>query len=267
VVIRGGGDLATGVASKFHRAGFNVLILETETPTAIRRSVALCEAAYDGVMMVEDMTCRKISEIDEAKKCWNEGSIPLIIDAEGKSVKELKPVAVIDAILAKRNLGTTRDMAEVTIALGPGFTAGEDVHVVIETLRGNDLGRMILQGQAKPDTGIPGEVGGESLRRVIHAPSTGIITHKKQIGDIVKQGEVLFTIDGSEGQSIEVNAPFDGLLRGLIREGLQVKKGLKVADIDPRTDIDWRKISDKAQCLGDATLEAFYFLSQRNGER
>jgi len=265
--VRGGGDLATGVVQKFYRAGFNVLILETQTPTAIRRSVALCEAVYTDVVMVEYMTCRKISEVDEAKKCWSEGQIPLLIDPEGKSIKELRPAALIDAIIAKRNLGTTRCMADVTIALGPGFNAGEDVHAVIETLRGHDLGRLILQGSAKPDTGIPGEIEEESTRRVLHAPSNGVIKHIKQIGDIVELGDILFSIDEPEGQSVEVKAPMNGLLRGLIREGLQVHKGMKVADIDPRTDVDWRLISDKARCLGGAALEAYFHLSLRNGEK
>jgi len=259
--------LATGVVQKFFRAGFNILILETQAPTAIRRSVALCEAVYAGVVVVEDMTCCKISEVKEAEKCWHEGQIPLLIDPDGNSINELKPAAVIDAILAKHNLGTSRNMADITIALGPGFNAGEDVHVVIETLRGHDLGKLIVQGQAKPDTGIPGEIEGESIRRVVHAPSNGVITHKKQIGEIVKQGEVLFTVDEQDGQCIEVLAPFTGLLRGLIREGSKIQKGMKVADIDPRTDVDWRTISDKARCLGGAALEAYFFLSQRNGDK
>jgi len=261
IIVRGGGDLATGVVQKFHRAGFNVLILETPVPTAIRRSVALCEAVYGGTAQVEDISCRKVDGLDKLPKCWQEDTVPLIIDPEGKSIKELKPAGVIDAIIAKRNLGTSRHMANVTIALGPGFNAGEDVHAVIETMRGHDLGRLILQGYATPDTGIPGEIAGESIRRVIHAPKTGIIKHKKNIGDIVKQGDTLFFIE-----DLEICAPISGLLRGLIRESITVKKGMKVADIDTRTDIDWRTISDKARCLGGAALEAYYYLNQRNGE-
>jgi len=261
IVVRGGGDLATGVVQKFFRAGFHVLILETHAPTAIRRSVSLCEAVYDGTAQVEDVVCRKVSGTDELDTCWQEGLVALLVDPEGKSIKEIKPEAVIDAILAKRNLGTTRSMADITIALGPGFDAGVDVHAVIETMRGHDLGRLILQGYAKPDTGIPAEIGGEDSRRVLHAPSAGIIIHKKQIGSIAKQGEGLFSVNGTE-----VIAPFDGLLRGLIREGMQVHKGMKVADIDPRTDVDWRTVSDKARCLGGATLEAYFYLNQITGE-
>jgi len=266
IIIRGGGDIATGVVQKFFRAGFNVLILETPTPTAIRRNVALSEAVYDGRAKVEDVTCRKISSLAEVKECWEQGIVPLFIDPAGNSIKELKPAAVIDAIIAKRNLGTNRKMADITIALGPGFTAGEDVHAVIETKRGHDLGRLILNGQAKPNTGIPGEIAGESSRRVIHAPANGVIKHNKQIGSIVEQGDVLFTIESPEHGITEINAPMSGLLRGVIREGRNVDKGTKAADIDPRIDADWQTISDKARCLGGAALEAYFYL-EHNKEK
>ena len=258
IVIRGGGDLATGVAQKFIRTGFNILILEVESPTAIRRSVALSEAIYDGYAKVEDIRCRKINDLSEAESCWNEGEAAILVDPGGMSINEVKPAAVIDAIIAKRNMGTTRCMADITIALGPGFYAGKDVHIVIETLRGHDLGRLIFDGYAAPDTGIPGELAGESVRRVIHAPQKGSIIHKKQIGNVVKQGEELFIIDNTE-----VCAPITGLLRGLIREGIRVDQGMKVADIDSRTDVDWNTISDKARCLGGAALEAFFLLKKR----
>ena len=262
IIVRGGGDLATGVVQKFHRAGFHVLVLEISAPTAVRRSVALCEAVYDGVKQVEDVTCRLISGIDEAEACWTEKSVPLIVDPHGASIKEINPAAVIDAILAKRNLGTTRCMADVTIGLGPGFNAGEDVDAVIETDRGHDLGRLILQGCAKPDTGIPGEIEGESSQRVLRAPSTGIMINIKQIGSLVEQGEAVFSVSGAQ-----VNAPFKGVLRGLLRENAHVQKGMKVGDIDPRFDVDWRTISDKARSLGGAALEAYLYLNKRKGER
>ena len=258
IIIRGGGDLATGVVQKFFRSGFKVLILETGKPTAIRRGASLCEAVYDGITKVEDIKCRRINEIGECEECWSAGEVPLLIDPDGKSINDIKPDAVIDAIIAKRNLGTTIDMANITIALGPGFEAGADVHAVIETKRGNDLGRLILQGCAQPDTGIPGEIEGESVRRVIHAPVAGKIKHIKGLGSIVQQGDLLFSINDTD-----VHAAINGLLRGLIREGMQVHKGMKVADIDPRADIDWRAISDKARCLGGAALEACLFLSNK----
>jgi len=262
IIIRGGGDLATGVVQKFVRTGFNVLILEVKTPTAIRRSVALCEAAYDGYAKVEDIECRKIESPEDAEQCWRNGITALLIDPDGKCINEIKPAAVIDAIIAKRNLGTSLSMADITIALGPGFNAGEDVHAVIETKRGHDLGRLILKGSAAPDTGIPGEIAGESMLRVIRAPQEGVIVHRKQIGDIVKQGEILFTINDHE-----IQAPINGLLRGLIRENIKVNKGMKVADIDSRTDVDWRGISDKARCIGGAALEAYFYLAGRESIR
>ena len=258
IVVRGGGDIATGVVQKFHRAGFNVLILEIESPAAIRRGVALSEAVYDGTAKVEDMICRKIVVLNEAEECWKKREVPIIIDSEGSSISEIKPAAVIDAIMAKRNLGTNRSMASITIALGPGFNAGIDVDVVIETKRGFDLGRLIFNGYAKPDTGVPAEVEGESVRRVLFAPASGDVVHNKQIGDIVEQGDTIFTIGDTES-----DAPFKGLLRGLIRENLVVSKGTKVADIDPRLDVDWRMISDKARCLGGTALEAY--LTQKGG--
>jgi len=258
IVVRGGGDLATGVVQKFFRAGFPVVILETSAPTAIRRGVALCEAAYDGFVRVEDMNCRRVSGLDELEGCWRQGAIPLIIDPSGETIKQIQPSAVIDAILAKRNLGTHRGMAPITIALGPGFYADEDVDAVIETMRGHDLGRLIFKGCAAPNTGIPGEIGGKSSQRVIHVPASGTVIHKKQIGDIVQSSEVLFTVGGTEAR-----APFTGLLRGLIREGLTVSRGMKAADIDPRTDVDWRTISDKARCLGGAALEGYFYINNR----
>jgi len=263
VIVRGGGDIATGVVQKLHRAGLNVLILESEKPTAIRRSVALCEAVYDGIKTVEDITCKKIESLDELNECYSKGVVPLLIDPNGRSINELKPTAVIDAIIAKRNLGTNKNMAAITIALGPGFIAGEDVHAVIETKRGHDLGRILLKGQAEDNTGEPGEVAGESTRRVVYAPVAGIARHMKSIGDIVKQGDALLTIS----TTTEVTATIDGLLRGLIREGIEVSEGLKIADIDPRTDIDYQTISDKARCIGGAVLEAYYYLSGLQGEK
>ena len=258
IVIRGGGDLATGVVQKFHRAGFPVVVLETVAPTAIRRSVALCEAVYNGCMQVEDIVCRKVSKPDDINACWDNGAVPLLIDPSGDFIRDIQPAAVIDAILAKRNLGTNRSMAEIIIALGPGFCAGVDVDAVIETMRGHDLWRLILDGCAKPDTGIPGDICGKSTQRVLRAPASGIVLHKKRIGDIVEEGQLLFTVGETE-----VIAPFRGLLRGLIHEGMDVPCGMKVADIDPRIDVDWRTVSDKARCLGGAVLEAYLYLRNR----
>ena len=258
IIVRGGGDLATGVVQKLFRARLPVLILETPAPTAIRRSVSLCEAIYDGVMRVEDITSKRVAGPDEMEECFRKGLVPVIADPAGDMISILRPAAVIDAIVAKRNLGTNRDMAGVTIALGPGFYAGRDVHAVIETQRGHNLGRLILQGHASPDTGNPGSISGESARRVLHAPVSGIVVHNKRIGDVVECGETLFMV-GRE----EIRAPFTGLLRGLIREMTEVYEGMKIADVDPRTDVDWRTISDKARCIGGTALEAYYMLRNR----
>lgn len=262
VIIRGGGDLATGVAQKFFRTGFNVLILETDSPTAIRRTVALCDAVYKGSAMVEDMLCRRIDNGSQMNESWANGEIPLIIDPMGEIINKLRPNAVIDAIMAKRNINTTREMAPITIALGPGFVAKADVDFVIETQRGHDLGRLIMEGSALPNTGVPGLVGGQSKKRVIHAEQSGIIKHRLNIGDITQAGEVLFYIDENA-----VKAPFSGLVRGLIANNMLVKKGTKVADIDPRTDVNVYTISDKARCIGGAVLEAFFHKRAANAKK
>lgn len=258
IIIRSGGDLATGVIQKFYRSGFKLLVLETNKPTAIRRTVALCEAVYTGYAQVEDIPCVKIESLQEIYACHESRTVPLLVDPNCKCLSQIKPAAVLDVILAKRNLDTCKGMAPVTIGFGPGFYAGKDVHAVIETMRGHNLGRLILKGEALSNTGVPGEIGGKSAQRVIHAPAAGTITHMHKIGDTVQKGEVLFKIG-----DIAARAPFTGLLRGLIREGFDVPKGMKVADIDPRLDVDCYTISDKARCLGGAGLEAFLYLKNR----
>ncbi len=255
IVVRGGGDLATGVAQKLWRAGLAVVILETDAPTAIRRNVALCEAVYEGQVQVEDIVCRFVDSPVVLEYCWRDGIVPLLIDAAGDTISNIAPEAVVDAILAKRNQGTHRGMADVTIALGPGFRAGEDVDAVIETMRGHDLGRLILSGGAQPDTGVPGDIAGRDAQRVLHAPVAGNVVCHKQIGDVAREGDILFTVEGQA-----VRAPFTGLVRGMLHDGTPVPKGMKTADIDPRLDVDWRTISDKARCLGGAVLEAYFYL-------
>jgi len=257
VIVRGGGDIATGVIQKLYRSGFKLLVLESDKPTAIRRSVALCEAIYTGFTTVEDVPCKRIFDLSELDEIYENNIVPIIADPSGESISKLKPEAVIDAILAKRNLGTNMRMAPITIGLGPGFHAGVDVHAVIETMRGHNLGRLILDGCSLPNTGVPGEICGKSAQRVIHAPAAGVVTHIHDIGDIVEEGEPIFKVGG-----VTIRAPFRGLLRGLIRDGLEVPKGMKVADIDPRVDVDWRTISDKARCIGGAVLEAYFYLSK-----
>lgn len=262
VIIRGGGDLATGVVQKLHRVGFRVLVLETETPLAIRRTVSLCNAVYEKRMTVENMNAVVVQDVSECDRVWKMGEIPILCDSSGQAIQKLQPIAVVDAILAKKNIGTTRNMAPITIALGPGFEAGKDVDIVIETMRGHHLGRLYFEGTAIPNTGIPGEIGGKSRERVIHAPCSGRITHFKKIGDTIEKGDILFFVD-----ELAVEAPIGGILRGLIAENIYVAPGLKSADIDPRklNRADCFTISDKARALGGAVLEALLIkLSQDN---
>ena len=193
-VDNGGGDLATGVIHKLHQSGYQILILECDRPSAIRRHVAFCEAVYDGTAEVEGVVCRRVTEDDirtQCRKCWAKGEIPLLTDTDGKHIRELEPEAVIDAILAKKNLGTSRDMAPLTVGLGPGFTAGEDVDYVIETMRGHNLGRIIKKGSALPNTGVPGLIAGIGKERVIHSPAAGNMKNICQIADLVEKDQVI----------------------------------------------------------------------------
>jgi len=257
VVVRGGGDLATGVIQKLHRSGFKVIILEAEKPTAIRRNVSFCEAVYEGSTEIEGIKCVRIESVKEIGRVLETGAIPLIVDEKAECIEEIKPEAVVDAIMAKRNLGTNRSMADVTIALGPGFSAPEDVNVVIETMRGHNLGRLIFSGKAMENTGIPGAIGGFDKERVIYSPAEGKITNLKEIGAVVKKGDLL-AFAGSK----PVFAEIDGVLRGIIKSGFHVNKGFKIADIDPRISEteNCNTISDKARAIGGAVLEALLYL-------
>ncbi|NLV59646.1 MAG: EF2563 family selenium-dependent molybdenum hydroxylase system protein [Clostridiales bacterium] len=259
IIVRGGGDIATGVIQKLYRAGLPLLVLETERPMAIRRTVSLCEAVIHGFARVEDVSAKRVADEAEMWACLQAGLVPMAVDPAGDWIARLSPGCVVDAILAKRNIGTHMSMAPVVIGLGPGFAAGQDVHAVVETMRGHDLGRLILYGSAQPNTGIPGELGGKSAERVLHAPCDGVVRHVKAIGDVASKGEVLFYVGETP-----CLAPFTGLLRGLIAE-MPVKRGMKVADIDPRTDVAWNTISDKARCIGGSVLEAYLYL--RKGRR
>lgn len=252
IIVRGGGDIATGTIYRLHQCGYPVLILETERPTAIRRKVAFCEAVYDKTAVVEGVTCRRVESMEQCREAWNRKEIPLMVDKEAKIIEKIHPDVVIDGILAKRNLGTNRDMAPLTIALGPGFCAGKDVDYVVETMRGHQLGRILDQGFAIPNTGIPGVIGGYGAERVIHAPASGRISVHAQIGDLVQEGQVIAHIGDTE-----VKASLTGVLRGIIRDGFAVSKGLKMADIDPRKEQrnNCDTISDKARCIAGSVLE------------
>lgn len=261
VIVRGGGDIATGTIARLYRCGFPVLVLETANPSAIRRNVAFSEAVYQGEQTVEDVTCRLAANLEQAKALLADGGLPMLVDPKGESIEGLRPLAVVDAILAKRNLGTRMDMAKITVALGPGFEAGVDVHAVIETQRGHSLGRVIYAGCAIPDTGVPGKIAGYDRERVIHSPAQGVLHNVRRITDTVKKGEIIAEIETKDG-SVPVCASIDGLLRGLIRDGYPVTKGFKIADIDPRADEyeNCFTISDKARCISGGVLEAILHL-------
>lgn len=267
VLVRGAGDLATGTILKLHNSGLRVLVTECEAPSAIRRQAALCEAAYDGAAQVEGVTARRIARVEDADVVWAAGDVPLLIDPDAACLAAVGPAVVVDAILAKRNLGTRRDMAPVTVALGPGFTAGLDVDAVIETMRGHRLGRVLYTGTALPNTGVPGVIGGYAAERVIHAPAAGPLAcvsdpDRIDIGALVKAGQVIARVGG-----VPVYATLDGVLRGLIREGYPVTKGLKIADIDPRAAErdNCETVSDKARCIAGGVLEAVLHLACERG--
>lgn len=258
IVVRGAGDLATGTIHKLHSCGFFVLALETAAPSAIRRCAAFSEAVYTDCSTVEGVTCRLAGGLDEVPDILNSGEVPLLIDPEASCLDRVKPAVLVDAILAKRNLGTHTGMAPTVIALGPGFSAPEDAHVVIETMRGHDLGRLIRLGSALPDTGMPGLIAGAGAKRVVHSPAAGVFRPLKQITDVVREGEPVAEVEDADGTRIPVPATMDGLLRGLLREGYPVTQGFKVADIDPRLEErdNCFTISDKARCIAGGVLEA-----------
>lgn len=260
VVVRGAGDLASGTLAHLHRCGFAVLALECAQPAAIRRLAAFCEAVYDGVQTVEGITCRRIGKTEEVWRVIADGEIPLLVDEKADCIASLRPAAVVDAILAKRNIGTRPDMAPVVVALGPGFTAPRDCDAVIETMRGHNLGRPIYTGSALPNTGVPGLIQGYGRERVIHAPAAGRMRCVHHIGDEVERGEVI----GYVGET-PVYASLTGVLRGILRDDFDVPKGMKLADIDPRREQKHNciTISDKARCIAGGVMEALLALGKQ----
>lgn len=252
IVIRGGGDIATGVIHSLWSAGFIPVVLEIKAPSAIRRQVSVCEAVYDGEKTVEKMKAVRAENIDTVFEIIKNGNVPVLIDETGESILKFKPDILVDAVLAKRNINTKIDMAPLTIALGPGFAAGKDVHYVIETQRGHNLGRIIKEGRAAENTGIPGNIGGYTSERVIHSLSEGILKIVKDIGCFVEKGDVIAIVGNDR-----VYASITGIIRGMIKDGYKVHKGLKIADIDPRREEyeNCFTISDKARCIGGSVLQ------------
>ena len=257
VVIRGAGDIATGIALRLYRAHFQIVMTDLEHPTAIRRTVCFSQAIPLGECFVEGVAARRAEGVDQALELLAQGAIPVLADPEGVCIPQLEPDAVVDAILAKRNLGTRITDAPVVVGVGPGFTAGVDCHAVVETMRGHYLGRAIYEGSAQPNTGIPGLIGGFSGERVLRAPAAGIFHPLKNIGDRVREGEIAATVDG-----VPMRCTLDGVLRGILPEGTPVFAGMKAGDIDPRCKIEHCSCaSDKALAVGGGVLEAILALS------
>jgi xanthine dehydrogenase accessory factor len=260
VLIKGAGDLASGVAYRLHRSGFPLLMTELPAPTMVRRAVSFGQAVYDGATTIEGVTARRVADSGEALAVARQGEvIPVLVDPEAAAPRILRPAVLVDAIMAKRNTGTRLDDAPLVIALGPGFTAGVDCHAAVETNRGHWLARIIYQGSPQPDTKTPGKVKGYTGGRVIRAPAAGYLEPQAQIGDRLHKGDVIGSVGGHE-----VRAMFDGVLRGLIHPGVLLTKGLKIGDLDPReVDRHCFTMSEKSLAIGGAVLEAI--LAWKNG--
>ncbi|MDY6793140.1 MAG: selenium-dependent molybdenum cofactor biosynthesis protein YqeB [Thermodesulfobacteriota bacterium] len=253
IAIKGAGEMATGVAWRLFQSNFkNIFMMEIKKPIAVRRQVSFCEAVYDEKSMVEGVEAVKVFNSDDIRNAWNNHIIPVIVDPHWKSIKAIRPHVVVDAIIAKKNLGTNLSEAPLVIGLGPGFEAGRDVHMVIETNRGHNLGRIILTGGAEPNTGSPGNINGFTKERVLRSPCSGIFKSSLSIGDLVKQNDVVGHV-----HSKPVVAGIDGVLRGQIRNNTMVTEHLKIGDIDPRGNRqNCTTISEKARAIGGSVLEA-----------
>lgn len=253
VCIKGAGEMASAVAWRLFMVNVRrIVMLEAPEPLAVRRKVSFCEAIYDGAQTVEGVRAVRVEGLESLENAWAESKIAVAVDPGWELLKQLHPDVVVDAVLAKKNLGTTINEAPLVIALGPGFCAGADAHFVIETNRGHNLGRVIDEGYAEPNTGIPATIKGFGVERVLRAPADGMFKPRIEIGDVVKRGDVLGWVSGRE-----VEATMDGLLRGLIRPFTRVSKGMKIGDIDPRVDASsCYTISDKARSIAGSVLEA-----------
>lgn len=254
VLIRGAGEQASGVGWVLAKAGFRVVMTEVPEPLMVRWPVCFGTAAAEGQWQVEGVPARHLEDFRQCDTAWRAGEIPLLIDPKLECLPAVNPLVLVDAIMAKRNLGTKRSMALRTFGLGPGFTAGADVHVVVETNRGHHLGRLIYEGAAQPNTGIPGEIGGLSRERVIYSPKAGIFRAERTIGEHVVKGSSLGEMDDGI-RSQQVLSSCTGVVRGLLRTGIWVAEHVKIGDIDPRghEEYCWT-IADKARAIGSAVL-------------
>lgn len=252
VWVRGAGDLASGIAFRLKKSGFRVVMSDLPEPTAIRRTVCFSEAIVNGTACVEGVCARFAKDAAAAEAILHGDEIPVLADPSGEETKKLRFDALVDAILAKRNLGTKRTDAPIVVGVGPGFTAGEDCHAVVETMRGHTLGRVYYEGAALPNTGVPGNIGGFALERILRAPRAGAFKGAKKIGDTVAAGEICAYVDGEP-----IVSRIPGVLRGLLPNGIRVYAGMKSGDVDPRCEISHcYTVSDKALAIGGGVLEA-----------
>ena len=267
VAVKGAGDLATGVIHRLSRAGFAVIATELPEPTVVRRTVAFAEAVTRGEMTVEDVTARLATSLQDIQATLAGGLVPIVVDPDGTLLRQMHPSVLIEATLSKYNSGVTMDDAPIVIALGPGYEAGKDVHAVIETNRGHNLGRVYLRGCAESNTGVPGAIGGYTIERLLRAPCAGALYGVRQIGDLVQAGEtvaVVRTDEISNNETAPVVAAISGILRGLMRDGLHVSSEMKVGDIDPRAAREHCfTISDKSRAIAGGVLEAILYLLNR----
>ena len=262
VMIKGAGDIASGIAMRLWRAGINVVMTDLPRPSSIRRTVCFSEAVYRGETTVEEVRARRAENAADALRLLEESILPVIVDPKAESAKELHPEVIVDAILAKENLGTAITDAPGVVGVGPGFTAGVDCHAVVETMRGHTLGRVIWSGGAIPNTGVPGEIGGYTVERVMHSPCGGVFHALRQIGDTVEAGETVATVGGEP-----LYAKITGTLRGILPEGFEVpREHFKSADVDPRCRLfHCFTVSDKALSVGGGVLEAVLMLTSAVG--
>lgn len=260
VLIKGAGDLATGIACRLVRSGFQVIMTELEKPTTVRCTVAFSRAVYNGETIVENIKCVRAHTVEEALRISDLGMVAVIVDPDGYSIQKIQPDAVVDATLKKENISTKISEAASVIGVGPGFTAGMNCHAAIETQRGHDLGRVLYEGSTAPNTGIPGKIEGYSTERLILASADGIFERKAEIGDKVKAGQIVAMVCG-----VPVAARIDGVIRGLLPTGTKVYNGMKSGDVDPRARKEYCfSVSDKALAIGGGVLEAIlHFASKK----
>ena len=262
VLIKGAGDLATGIACRLHRCGFKIIMTEIAKPTTVRCTVAFSRAVYEGSAVVEDIKAVLVSSAAEAMEATEKGFVAVIVDPVCRVLGELKPRALVDAIIAKHNTGTSIADAPIVVGVGPGFTAGVDCHRAVETQRGHDLGRVLRSGSPMPNTGVPGEIGGYSTERIVRAPCEGEFKPLSAIGDRVRRGQLLAVVNGKG-----VYALIDGVLRGLLPAGTEVHMGMKAGDIDPRCKVEnCYSVSDKARSIGGGVLEAILNCAAKEGK-